>query len=562
MHAVRRLYTYFIVAVSLAVLSVGVANLIRLALEQAWPAGGASLAPADSEALRRQLSLYVALVVVALPIWAVHWWLAQRARGRPGAAGEEERCSPLRSLYLTLGLAAPLAVAIPAAIELIGHVARALAGASRGGQPAGWIAALLVAGAVWGYHAWLRERDLAAGPLPPESLILPRLYRYAATFVGMLLLLFGARSLIGLAVDAAAGGPVLSEVRWWAVPLAEGVAVAAVGLVLWGSHWSYSQRVLATSGWRGESERRSTERLLYLYGSLVVAAVVTLLGAAGSLEALLRELLGAPLLGSLRPGAWRIVEPLLLAVPFALFWLYQRRQVLGEPERALLRRLYTYGAALVGLGFAAVGLGWVLGILIDLLLGGARTVAERSDLWRGELARFAGVAVVGSALWLAEWYVAQRRVAADLAAERGATTRRVYLYAVVAGALVATLGSLAVVVYRLLRVLLGVASSQGLASDVSAALGVLVVAAALLAYHGVTLRGDLAARPPAGGPSAARLALVLSGPPGADLEAALAELRAHLPVGYDLSVARAAPRRVEPEVMPPPAEASTRPAPP
>ncbi|MBX6341084.1 MAG: hypothetical protein IRY97_01395, partial [Thermomicrobiaceae bacterium] len=440
MHAVRRLYTYFIVAVSLAVLSVGVANLIRLALEQVWPAGGASLGPADSEALRRQLSLYVALVVVALPIWAVHWWLAQRARGRPEAAGEEERCSPLRSLYLTLGLAAPLAVAIPAAIQLIGHVARALVGAPRGGEPPGWIATLLVAGTVWGYHAWLRERDLAAGPLPPESLILPRLYRYAAAFVGALLLLFGARSLIALAVDAAAGRPGVFEARWWALPLADGIAAMVVGLVVWGSHWGYSLRVLATSGWRGESELRSTERLLYLYGSLVVAAVVTLLGAAGSLEELFRELLGAPLLGSLGLGAWRFVRPLLLAVPFALFWLYQRRQVLGEPERllrprerALLRRLYTYGAALVGLGFAAVGLGWVLGILIDLLLGGARTVAERSDLWRGELARFVGVAVVGSALWIGEWYVAQRRVAADPAGERGATIRRVYLYAVVAG---------------------------------------------------------------------------------------------------------------------------------
>jgi hypothetical protein len=93
--------------------------------------------------------------------------------------------------------------------------------------------------------------------------------------------------------------------------------------------------------------------------------------------------------------------------------------------------------------------------------------------------------------------------------------------------------SLAVTLYRILTVILGVGSARGLVSDVSAALGVFVVAAALLAYHGMVLRDDLRERR-AEAVGEKVLPLLLTGPPDADLSGVLDNLRDHLPEGYTL----------------------------
>jgi hypothetical protein len=144
---------------------------------------------------------------------------------------------------------------------------------------------------------------------------------------------------------------------------------------------------------------------------------------------------------------------------------------------------------------------------------------------------------VGAGVWLWHWYAAQRRVVEAPAAERGATTRRLYLFGVLALALVALLGSLAFIIYRIFNVLLGVAPAATLVAEISLSLGVAAVTAPLLAYHALELRDDLAARAePAITPRT--LTLVLSGPPEADLAAEVSALRRHLPAGYSLTPVR------------------------
>jgi len=124
-------------------------------------------------------------------------------------------------------------------------------------------------------------------------------------------------------------------------------------------------------------------------------------------------------------------------------------------------------------------------------------------------------------------------VADDEAAERGATTRRNYLYVTLAVSLVAILVSLAVVIYRVISAVLGVNNGPSLASALSAALGVVIVAGALFAYHFTVLRRDLAQREESG-PAALMVSLRLVAPADADVEATVAQLRTHLPEGYRL----------------------------
>jgi len=252
-----------------------------------------------------------------------------------------------------------------------------------------------------------------------------------------------------------------------------------------------------------------------------------------------------------------VVASILSAVPWAIAWWLHVRWVRAEsvqvdkPDRAATVDRLDFGVVgLIGLGFGAVGAGWLLGLLIDAALGGGRTIG---DGWRLELAQYLPWSVLGFVAWAWNWATLQRRHAADSVGEAGSTVRRSYLLIVVASAVVSSLGSLALVLYRLFGELLGAGLSGNAVSELSTPIGALLVAAAVAIYHGITLRRDMALRAgpepepdavpsdsPAEAPTPApsvgelRRTLVLSAPPEGELDAAVEALRAHLPQGYRL----------------------------
>src|SRR5687768_13356395 len=76
MGATRRLYLYLASGISLAVMASGAYMLLSLALRQAATGFGGRVLSGGS--IRSELSLAIALVLVALPLWALHWYLATR----------------------------------------------------------------------------------------------------------------------------------------------------------------------------------------------------------------------------------------------------------------------------------------------------------------------------------------------------------------------------------------------------------------------------------------------------------------------------------------------------
>ena len=86
MQRARRLYLYFVSAISLIALGTGLARLLTNLFERISDAlRGTAIVSGDTEAFRREASLVIASIVVSLPSWLLHWWLSERSTGGDSA---------------------------------------------------------------------------------------------------------------------------------------------------------------------------------------------------------------------------------------------------------------------------------------------------------------------------------------------------------------------------------------------------------------------------------------------------------------------------------------------
>jgi hypothetical protein len=555
MQTIRRLYLYLLSGITLAMLLVGLSLLLEVTLAALGIGHGALASGGSGD--RERLSVAAALVGVGLPVWAVHWFLVERGMRPTNAHAAAERASIVRAVFFSVVLGVLLGFGATAALALVQELIRAVLGGPApeflASDPASSIAVLAVTGAAWVYHASVRRRDMHAGPLAGAGAWLPRIYLYGASLIGLGILLLTIGNLVSFVAEVLLGPPPdFVEPGFRVVQLAGHLAAILVWGGVWLGHWWYAGHLVADSGWRGASERPANLRLAYFVAVIGTSAfaVIWFVSRAGS--ALLVPVLGAAgPLGSAGEGddlLRVVIVSILSAVPWAIAWWLHVRWVRAEslqvdkPDRAATVDRLDFGVVgLIGLGFGAVGVGWLIGLLVDAVLGGNRTVG---DAWRLELAQYLPWSVLGFMAWAWNWAKLQRRQTADRVGEAGSTVRRSYLLVVVAAAVVSSLGSLALVLYRLFGELLGASLSGNAVSELSTPIGALLVAAAVAIYHGVALRRDMALRAgaepepvppaPAAMTSELRRSLVLSAPPESNLDAAVETLRAHLPAGYRL----------------------------
>lgn len=571
MDTVRRLYLYAMSAVSLAVLAYGLQTLLTVALHGLGLRAGVPVF-GDGSGDRQALSLAIALVGVGLPVWAIHWWLVERSVRR-SADAEAERFSGIRAFYLSAVLGMFILVGVLAAMGLVRLVIDKVMPLSDGyygyEDLAATLATLFVVGAGWALHAQTRRVDVTGGELRNGAAWLPRLYRYLVAFFGLMIFARGLGELAKLAIVYVGGSPEFDPNSGsginYSYQLHQAVPAAIVGLAAWVSHAWASDRVAASDGWHGASERASRIRLGYWPLVIGVAAIVSIMSLADGLEAIFRQVVGAGVApnDSYLPDqslAVEIAAAAAAAVPWlAIWWLHRgwardAASTSAEPSRRVLTdRLERHVSAAVGLAFGAIATGWLVGILIDVVLGGNRAVGVG---WRLELSQYLAWALLGLPLWIWNWSRLQALRQADPTGEASSAVRRAYLLLAIGVAIVSTLGSLAIVLYRLVGYLLGAGLGGNAVSELSTPLGVLAIAALVVAYHGLQLRSDGELRParvasadalaaaaitpePATEPATADatgagIALQLRGPAGADLGATLAMLRGVLPEGQTL----------------------------
>lgn len=518
MTTIRRVYIYVVAFAGLAALTVGLANLGRALLAVLV---GASAAAAPGY-LRDQVSLWVAVALVGLPLWALHWRWAQRL-----SDDLEERTSTLRRLYLYLVLAGATLVAAGTLQTWASVVMMALLGAPGGlanmGIPS--VPTFVIAAIVWAYHWRVAAEDRAVGGEERGSATLRRWYVYGAAFVGFILVLQGMQQVlqsVWFQVASLPGAQGLSI----SVP---GVADALVGLALWGWHWGWlSKRVGARAQ---EQDARSTLRSVYLFLGLAAVVVGTLAGVSEALYYVLARALGVAepggVAGSLLQAA---AGPVSVVVVYGIGWVYQRAaigrqiQLVAEaPRQVEVRRLYRYLTSLVAVAILATGAGGLLWVVADVATHAAETVLVVT-WWQDRASLFATMTAVGLLAWLLHW---RPRAPEDA----GSLARRVYLYVVLIGGVLGLLGGGAFTVYGLLSMALGSTADGASLTQLGHAMAVALVAAVVVWYHARSVRADTrlaAPRPAEVQPAEARPAEIvveLEAPTPALLEAALSSLR-------------------------------------
>jgi len=473
----RRLYLYLVSAAALVVLAAGLVLL-----------GGTILLFAlndpTADTSRGQLAIFTAMTVVALPVWGVHFWFAQRFASRDPF----ERSSALRRLYLYWACLASSIAAMIAVTALVVQLLQPyldnLPLNALSASQIGWAA--LVFAAIWAFHFYVAWRDRAAVGEEGRSATLRRWYMYVALLVGLLTLLAGTASLLQIAWTKLA---LDAPDRIFSLAGPAGLTIG--GLLLWAVH----ARVIAIK--HVTEDRHSTLRALEGFIAVAVSIATALFGASQILYYLLARLLGVDnpggagtnfIAAAAAPGSALLV--------YGIAWVLISRRLARDAgaqeadRQAAIRRLYTNLATLISLAAWGVGAAWLLATLAEQ--AEAPIIGVKAADWRDPLSISVTLLVVGGVVWVAHWRHS------PWAADRQSLSRKLYVWAALLGSVLAVLGGGVGIVNAVLQQVFSAHPHLDDTAnlDFGRFLAVMVVATGIGVYHWIVLRGDAAARPP------------------------------------------------------------------
>lgn len=478
MRTVRRLYFYAISIVSLEVVLWG---LIGLARSFFCGRGNAVCAAAPF------LAQGLALILVGVPVFSFHWWMAERFARRDG----EERASGVRAVFLYGTLLGTLIPIMQNALSLLDRLALQALGLSPSqallGPNQSWsdnLIAIVMNAIVAAYFITVLRADWQVIAPKDSFTDTRRIYRHVWLIYSLGFVVAAVQQLLWFILNAFPG--VLSFP--YRANGAHGIALILIGLPLWYFSWKTLQDALA-----GHAERESLLRLGVLY-LLALAGVTTVLGAGGVLiDVILRTIFGEAMTFS--GFIQKLAGPISIGIPLAGVWAYYGRwlgRAMAEPSeathRAGMRRLYAYILSAIGLGATFTGLALLLAFVVDAAIGNI----VWADLLRPRLAAALATLSVGLPLW---WLASRPMQAEALAVgnegdhARRSIIRKVYLYLALFVSVVGGMISAVSVLNLLLRALLGT-SVPNLLQQVLKDLEYLFLFVGLGVYHGRMLGKD------------------------------------------------------------------------
>ncbi|HEX2990310.1 MAG TPA: DUF5671 domain-containing protein [Anaerolineales bacterium] len=482
MKSIRRLYFYLVAFISIEVVMWGLIGLLRSMVDDVVSGGADALAQA------------LALILVGVPIFLVHWLWAQRA----AAQDEEEQNASLRAIFLHAIL---LATLIPVAQNILSFIDRSLVQAT--GLEVGrafrafseqTLADNLIAigmnGIVAAYFWTVLRSDWLKLTDTENYADIRRLYRYIWMLYGLLLTVFGAQQILRFLfyVPSDVLGSMGREVA------INGLALLVVGTPIWIYSWRLIQDSLAD-----RAEMGSTLRLGILY-LLSLGGVITVITTAWMVtHTILNAILGQET--TFNEFIQNIGGPISIGLPLGIVWAYygtwlnRHIEAVGDRVRqSSLRRLYNYILAFIGLVVAFVGVATLLAFLIDMLTGFGITFTETM---RDSLASSISSLIVGLPLWLVMWRPMQREALAS--GEMGdharrSVLRKTYLYLALFASVIGGMATAVALVYNLLRALLTGDGGSDFINNILNLTQLLFLFGVVLMYHLNILRTDGAFR--------------------------------------------------------------------
>lgn len=476
MHAIRRLYLYAVAFVSIEVVLWGLIGLVRSILAGEVIGGEAT-----------RLAGALSLILVGLPVFLLHWLLAQRSAHQDLS----ERSAGSRAVFLYGILLATLVPAVQNGLALLNRLLLRIFGldpilalVGRNQTASDNLIAIGINGLVAIYMFSVLRQDWQA-PLQGDAYpVVRRIYRYLWVIYGLGLVVFGAQRLIQYVLEVSAAiGPLAGAL------LVNGLALLLAGIPVLLYAWSVIESSLLDP-----QEQSSLLRLAVLYTLVFVSVGSVLASASLVVELFLRILLGE----ETTPPAFlqALSQPLSVALPLGGVWAYFGRRLNAElaslpdtPRRSALRRLYYYVLALLGLVATFVGLHALLSFLVDALMS---DVVAWGDTLRVRLSMALATLLVGLPLWIVTWrpmvLEAERPGEAGDHARRS-VVRKGYLFLIIFVSLMGVMFTSGALLFQLLSTLLGEPPDRPQLQAVQLFIR-LALFAVFLAYHWQALRSD------------------------------------------------------------------------
>jgi len=500
MRTVRRLYFYAVAFVSLEVTLWGLIGLARSIFCRGNAACG----------IAAVLSQGLALILVGLPVFGFHWWMAQRSAGQDG----DERASGVRAVFLygvLLGTLIPIVQNVLALLDRLALQAVNLPPSQAMlGPNQTWtdnLVAILMNAIVAAYFISILRADWQAVTSKETLSDIRRLYRHIWLIYSLVMLVAAVQQLLRFILNISPN----TFGFLYRLSGAHGVVLALIGVPLWYFSWKTILDALAE-----QAERESSLRLGVLY-LLSLAGVIAVLASGGFvLNVVLRAAFGEQM--TVIDFVQKIAGPLSIGIPLAGVWAYygrwltsaidsvdiprgdfrvddkiwtRTRATLGSPyspRRAGMRRIYTYILSAVGLAATFIGLSMLLSFVVDAAIG----KIVWADVLRPRLTASLATLLVGFPLWGLVWRPVQAEAlsAGDPGDHaRRSIIRKVYLYLAlfigVVGGMIAAVSLLNIV----LRALFGNVVDN-LLQQVLKEIELLFLFVGLGTYHGLMLGKD------------------------------------------------------------------------
>ena len=478
MKSIRRLYFYLVAFIGIEVVVWGLIGLLRSVVDDTVSGGADALAQA------------LALILVGVPIFLIHWLWVQRAAARD----PEEKSATLRAVFL-YGIL--LATLIPVVQNLLSFIDRSLIQTTGLAVERAFptfsqqtladnLIAILMNGIVAAYFWNILRGEWATLTDKENFAEVRRLYRYIWMLYGLLMTVFGAQQILRYLFYVP--GDVLGE-------LGREVVVNGTALILVGAPiWVYSWRIIQDS-LSDPAEMGSNLRLGILY-ILALGGVITVITAAWSIvNTLFLLLLGQGL--TFGDVMERIGGPLSIAIPLGAVWAYyghwlnRHIEAAGDAVRQSgMKRLYNYILSFIGLVVSFVGVATLFSFIIDMVTGSGIVLNEG---YRNSLASSISSLIVGLPLWLVMWRPMQAE--ALLPGELGdharrSVIRKMYLYLVLFVSVIGGMATAVGLVYTLLRVVLTGDTGSNFANTLLNLVQLLFLFGVVLLYHLNVLRTD------------------------------------------------------------------------